>query len=815
MTDGDPGGRASDTEAALDALAGVIVEHPVRIVLVVLVLTAGFATGLSQVGMSSGTNRFLDSVPEHHTSERVEERFGPRFEPDDETTQVIVSGEDVLAKSALLRQLDLAAEIESRDDLRVRSVDGIASAVARVLDPTATTTAARHRAIERASPTAVRSAIRTAVERRPSLQRLLGEERNLAEPRASATMMLVSHDVPEGDESALEAVQERLRTTAERTDGDLRVYGSALQGAGFDRAISSSLSLVVPVVLAFILVVLTIAYRDPVDLVLALVSLVVAIIWTFGFMGAVGIPFNLMMISVPVLLLGVGVDFGIHAINRYREERIEGRDVTGSLRVGMRSLIVAFGVVAATNVIGFSANATSGLAPVREFGLVVAVGMVFTLVIFGAFLPALKLIVDRRRAGGALEVSVSPLGSADSRLGSVLRASAHLARDRPAVLLAVILVVLAGAAVSATDVESKFETDDFLPYAEHPPQIAVLPDAIAPPAFESSATANYIDDTFETTDSAQVTLYFEGPFRRDHALEALHRAGADPPETIVREDGHAVSESIIDVIDAYAADDEAFAALVDRSDLTDNGVPDRNLEAIYAELDRSPYRDRAREYLTADRDAARVVYQVEADASQRAVSADSKAVAADARFDATATGGPVVFRALTEALLESALNSFIVALALSAVVLTVVFWRLEGYRSLGVVTMVPVVAAVVVLVGAMPVLGIAFNALTATILAISIGLGIDYAVHVTHRFVEEFDAREDAHAALLVTLGGTGGSLTASVLTTAGSAFCLTLAVSPMLAQFGLITGVSTVLSYIAAITVLPVILRAWAALVS
>ncbi|MFQ3295452.1 MAG: putative RND superfamily exporter protein, partial [Natrialbaceae archaeon] len=124
--------------------------------------------------------------------------------------------------------------------------------------------------------------------------------------------------------------------------------------------------------------------------------------------------------------------------------------------------------------------------------------------------------------------------------------------------------------------------------------------------------------------------------------------------------------------------------------------------------------------------------------------------------------------------------------------------------------MVPVAVAIVRLVGTMPVLGIAFNALTATILAITIGLGVAYSVHVTHRFIDEYDERGDTHESLLVTLGGTGGSVTASMLTTAGSVVCMTLAVSPILGHFGLLTGFSTFYSYLTAVTVLPLTLRGW-----
>lgn len=801
-----------DHERLVEAASRQIVDHSGRIIVIFLVVTLAFAGGVPGVEIDSGTERFFESVPEYHTQQVVEEKFGATFDAGDESTQVVVTDENVLSKRATLRMLELQQTLESDSSLRVREVTGVASGIGRALDPRATTTAEQIQAVKTATPAEVRKAAGTVFERRPEATRLLSEDRNLKEHRAASTILVVSHTIPEDDDVTLESVQKQVKSVVETSDGDVRVYGSALQEAGFDAAIFQSLSLIVPLVTLLILLFLIIAYRDPIDLGLALLSLIVAIVWTFGFMGYAGISFSLMMVAVPVLLLGVGIDFGIHGVNRYREERVEGTPINESMSVANRQLLVAFFIVSVTNVIGFSANATSALEPVREFGLVVAVGMVFTLLVFGVFLPALKLAVDRRRE--ALDVrsfSNAPLGGETSRLGDLLRASAIFAKRHPMVLGMIILLVTGAAAHSATNVESKFETEDFLPYADHPPQLEVIPDQIAPSEFEITATSNYITDTFTTTNTEQVTLYVEGPLREDDALEAIYRTGSDPPSSFVQKDGRAVSQGIIDVIQRYAEDDETFATRLDRNDLSANGVPDRNLEAIFDALSTSVYDEEATEYLTEDRRASKVVYQVKASATQKEVTEDARRLAADARFDAVATGDIIVFRALTEALMSSALVSFSVAYVLTGVFLVVIFELLEGRWSLGLATMVPVTVALVLLVGSMPILGITFNALTATILAITIGLGVAYAVHVSHRFIDEYDDRGDVHESLLVTLSGTGGGITASMLTTSGSVICMTVAVNPILGQFGLLTGVSTFLSYLTAVTVLPLTLRGWA----
>ncbi|RLM83924.1 MMPL family transporter, partial [Haloarcula sp. Atlit-7R] len=186
------------------------------------------------------------------------------------------------------------------------------------------------------------------------------------EPSASATLTTVTHEVSGVSSSAgtegsspLTPIQQEAEFIVSSVDGDISVFGSGLISAELSSVISDSLGLVVPAAVVLILFFLIIAYRDPFDLLIGLVSLAMAIVWTFGFMGWAGIPFTQMLITVPPLLLAIGIDFGIHAVNRYREERIEDIEPTPAMRTATDQLLPAFFIVTGTTVLGFAANGTS------------------------------------------------------------------------------------------------------------------------------------------------------------------------------------------------------------------------------------------------------------------------------------------------------------------------------------------------------------------------------------------------------------------------------------------------------------------------
>ncbi|MDS0222024.1 MMPL family transporter [Haloarcula sp. S1AR25-5A] len=808
-----------DYQRYIDWADDRIVNDSRKVVVAFLLVTVVFSAGLGSVSTSAGTSQFTSDLPAEEALERINTEFSPAFSPDTGSTQLIQRENNVLSKQGLLRMLRSQHRMEDHASLRVTSSSSAASIVATQLDPEATTTEQQIYAVESATPSEIDAAVMRAADESSQFTSLLSTDFNRKSASASATIGLVNHEVPagissgsgQGGSSPLTSIQQQARfTVSSASQGSITVFGSGIVAAEFSNVITDSLILTVPAAVLFILLFLTIAYRDLADMALGLFSLFMAVIWTFGFMGLAGIPFSQMLIAVPPLLLAVGIDFGIHAVNRYREERQDGESVETSMRITTDQLLVAFFIVTGTTVIGFAANLTSSLPPIQDFGYVASVGITFTFLIFGVFLPAAKVELDRLRQRYPIPTfSESPLGSEGSALGGVLRGGVVIAERTPVVFLLIILVTTAGAGYYATGVSTSFTQEDFLPPEDNPDIVESLPEPFAPSEYTVTGVLNYLEDNFASTQSSQTTVYVEGPMRQDSALEQMYRAGDDPPESFVRQDGRADSTSIVTVIQDRAERDPEFRRMVERNDRNDNGVPDDNLGEIYDYLLDSSSRSQALNYITEDYRSARVVYTVESDASDSEITADTRTVAEDFRYEATATGSVVVFQAVADLIFESAIQSLALALAGASVFLVIIYSVLEGRPSLGLVNIVPVIVTVALLAGTMRLLSIPFNALTATMLAITIGLGVDYSVHVTHRFADEFD-ENDLETALDRTVRGTGGALLSSMLTTVFGIGVLGLAVFPAIGQFGILTALSIAYAFLASLLVLPSTIIIW-----
>ena len=804
------GERIEDLTGRVDE---IVVTRPKTVVVAFLLATVIFAGGMSAVETESdSTEGFTEDLPEQQALEAINEEFQDPFEADSESTQLIHTGNDVLTRGELLHILRVLERTDDRDELRYESASGPATIVAQTLDPTAQSPAEMRRAVERATDTEIRSAVRRANEN-PQFSATLSDDFNPDAASASASITVVSHDVPQGfDSDDLTRVQTTINDFAGDEPADIRAFGGGIINDEFGEIIGDSLLIVMPVVVVMLFGFLAVAYRDPIDMALGLLALLMTLIWTFGFLGFSGIPFDQQLISLPVLLLAVGIDFGIHIINRYREETVKDIAPVPAMEIASNQLAIAFIIVTVTAVFGFGANVVSELEPIQNLGIASAVGIVFTFLIFGLFLPALKLEVDRiREQYGVPEFGSTPIATEKSVLGRVLAVSATVGRRAPVVFVVLLLLLGGGLGAYGAGVDTTFEQEDFLPPEEEAWYVEHIPEPFAPGEYTVTSTINLLDDRFEANQEESITIFVEGPFEQDHALEALAAPDADPPGSLaVGPGGQADTTSIVTVVQSQTERDEEFAALVARNDRSGNGIPDRNLDRVYDELLASEAGSQAERYLTDDRRGAQVEYAVESSAAQDEIAADGAEHAESFRYSAVATGQIVIFDVISDLIFESALQGLLLALGLTGVFLVISYAVLEGRPWLGVVNVFPIAIAIASLVGTMRYLGLPLNALTATILSIGIGLGIAYSVHITARFIDEYNKNADAYVSLRTTLSGTGGALTGSMLTTSLGTGSLALAITPVLGDFGFLIATSVFYSFVAAIIALPPALFVW-----
>jgi predicted RND superfamily exporter protein len=122
------------------------------------------------------------------------------------------------------------------------------------------------------------------------------------------------------------------------------------------------------------------------------------IIWLYGMIEMAGYGLNMVTVSIAAISLGVGIDYVIHIIERFREERENGREVEHALRiVGASSGLALFGS-AISDIAGFAVINQSDMGFFSTFGLFCAIMIGLSLIASIILTPAALSLSNRIRS---------------------------------------------------------------------------------------------------------------------------------------------------------------------------------------------------------------------------------------------------------------------------------------------------------------------------------------------------------------------------------------------------------------------------------
>jgi hypothetical protein len=158
--------------------------------------------------------------------------------------------------------------------------------------------------------------------------------------------------------------------------------------------------------------------------------------------------------------------------------------------------------------------------------------------------------------------------------------------------------------------------------------------------------------------------------------------------------------------------------------------------------------------------------------------------------------GIVYFLVSTEAAIAFAL----LTLALS------ILWGISGF-GIAVMTTTPIFLVIIWLYGMIEVAGYGLNMVTVAIAAMSLGVGIDYVIHVVERFREEQENGHDTVTAIEIVGGASGLALFGSALSDIGGFLVITQSSMGFFSTFGLFCAIMIGLSLIASVILTPALI--------
>lgn len=175
---------------------------------------------------------------------------------------------------------------------------------------------------------------------------------------------------------------------------------------------------------------------------IALTPLVMGIFWTMAALEFLFDDLNIFTAMMMLVLLGIGIDFSIHIIARFQEERRRGAALADAVETMLRTTAVAVIIGAVTTALAFFTLMVGETEGVHEFGIAAGLGVVFTLAAILIAVPALLTLRDRVRArrGAAVEMQAPAAQGSYRWIGAV----AAVGWRYPGRFLAVVGLVVAG-----------------------------------------------------------------------------------------------------------------------------------------------------------------------------------------------------------------------------------------------------------------------------------------------------------------------------------------------------------------------------------
>lgn len=189
----------------------------------------------------------------------------------------------------------------------------------------------------------------------------------------------------EGVDAVTEEVESEIAGVSVSVGGEIAWGVARHDGMSADTMVPTLVALVLIVVLFFF------SFTRLRNIMLALLSLVVGIIISTGAIALTVGHISLITSIFAVILLGLGIDFGIHLISNYDDFRLSGQTPADAMRRTMSTGGTPILLGGITTACAFFALAVSEAPAIFEFGIVAGIGVLITLITMLLLLPAMIL----------------------------------------------------------------------------------------------------------------------------------------------------------------------------------------------------------------------------------------------------------------------------------------------------------------------------------------------------------------------------------------------------------------------------------------
>jgi hypothetical protein len=475
----------------------------------------------------------------------------------------------------------------------------------------------------------------------------------------------------------------------------------------------------------------------------------------FGLMPLLGIPLTETTNAFFPVLIGLSIEYAAQFQSRYEEERRNGVRPVQAATATVKSVGVALSLAMITTVIGFLSMVFSGVPSLSWFGILSAIGLVIAYILSLTFLPSILVVTDRTDRE---KVQKRELGVTDKGL----KIAARTARYSSAVLLITAIVIVS--------------------------------------SYYGYSNVNLQTDFFKYIPQDLPAM------RKFNELQSL--VGSQDRIIAVFETDGVNFDTVNEINNLAKYVTSSEPRITDYADLTTLffrfGKQPENEEEFYKFMELVP-EDNVKRYVAG---STMAIYFTVAPMDWLEFRELYDRVKEEIDFYGAGYGyyltGDVVLKMFVADLIVNGQNRMTIASFILVFLLLLVVYR---SISKAVVPLLPITTVIAVTGGVMYLFGIERTLISASLNSLTIGLGIDFSIHVMERYLEERRKGLSPEKAVEVTVENIGKAILTSGLTMAGGFAAMLVSPFPIMANFGVVSVLAIVFSLIAALTIVPAFL--------
>ncbi|MCC7384397.1 MAG: MMPL family transporter [Deltaproteobacteria bacterium] len=616
------------------------------------------------------------------------------------------------------------------------------------------------------------------ISRHPVFRRLL------IDPRHETTFLFVQLDSDLADPVRRLAIVREIRSQIDRFQSKARTVhlaGTVVTKEAIASGVQHDLVVFFPAAALLLAVLLWIALGELLASLIPLCVVGFSSLLVLGLLGLAGTPLNMATATIPTIILVVGLADSVHYFSELRRQYARTGDRELSLVAAVEAIALPCLLTSTTSAAGFMALMSSRLGPLRQFGYGAALGLLVAYLVSMLLTPTIlsALQYPRRKATSGLTIP---------RLARFLTRVAIFGVRRLGLSIGVI-GLLSGACLAA--LSHLRVNSDFVDYLQHDHRLR--------------HDLAVIEDCFGGADTIEVFITgAPSAFLEPQNLERVDQLGGK----LRKMDG---LRGVFSFVDYLKLANHALSGKEWTKDPREAGFelpPNREAVSQLLLLDAEGFNSLA----AADMGQVRLTIQIPTRSSEsvreltQRVEKITGEVLAGSGLTATVTGLPPMFADVVRNLVEDSASSF--ALAALAIWLAMVV----GLRSLQLATvaMIPNVLPVGLTFASMVALGLDFDANSAFVACLGIGIAVDATIHIVTRYQKAREHGSPTPAtALQYTLTHAGQPvIVTSVLLMAGfSVLCLSSFVPTV--RVGLLSALLVLYAMLFDLFITPVLLIA------